>query len=75
MLSQEDRVLKMLRKAGKKGVANYEFPRRGILRYSARIGDLRGYGHNISCERIKLKNGRATNVFRYYLIESNGEKW
>ena len=70
-MSQEERILKLLRKAGNKGVANYDFPRHRILRYSARIGDLRAEGFNIYCERERLPNGRATNVFRYYLNEES----
>lgn len=68
-LSQEEQILRMLRKAGSRGVANHEFPKHRILRYSARLGELRNEGYNIYCERQKLPNGRATNVFKYYLIE------
>lgn len=68
-MSQTSKVLKMLRKAGQRGVMNYEFPKKRILRYSARIGELRNDGYNIIAERVKLPNGRATNVFRYILIE------
>lgn len=74
-MSQSSAMLKMLRKAGKHGVKNYEFPMRGILRYSARIGELRNEGFNIMCERIKLPNGRSTGVFRYILIEEKKKKW
>lgn len=74
-LSQEARILKLLRKAGNKGIANYEFPRQRILRYSARIGNLRNDGHNIYCEREYLPNGRATNIYRYYLYEDSKKKW
>lgn len=70
-LSQEARLLKMLWKAGSRGVPNYEFPKHKILRYSARIGDLRKAGYNIACERDYLPNGRATGVFRYYIIEED----
>ena len=73
-LSQEERLLKMLRAAGNKGVPNYEFPKNQILRYSARIGDLRNDGHNIYCEREYLPNGRASGVFRYYLNEETEKK-
>lgn len=74
-MSQTTAVLKMLRKAGKHGVKNYEFPMRGILRYSARLGELRAEGFNIVAERIKLNNGRSTNVFTYTLIEEKKKKW
>lgn len=68
-LSQNDRVLKMLREAGSKGVRNHQFPENRILRYSARINDLRKEGYNIYCERVLLPNGRSTGVFKYYLNE------
>ena len=72
-LSQSSKVLKMLREAGNKGVANYEFPRHRILRLSARLGELRAEGYNIYCERQRLPNGRATNVWRYYINEEGAE--
>ena len=68
-LSQEERLLRLLRKAGSRGVENHEFPKHRILRYSARIGDLRKDGYNIYCERQRLPNGRATSTYKYYLIE------
>lgn len=68
-LSQEARILKMLRKAGKRGVENYQFPKHRILRLSARLGELRQQGYNIYCERQYLPNGRATSVWKYYLVE------
>lgn len=74
-MSQTTAVLKMLRKAKKHGVKNYEFPMRGILRYSARIGELRAEGFNIVAERQKLPNGRSTGVFRYTLIEEENKPW
>lgn len=42
-----------------------------ILRYSARIGDLRKQGYDIFCERVVLPNGRSTGVFKYFLIEGD----
>lgn len=65
-LSQEARILKALKKAGNKGVMNHQFPKMNILRYSARINDLRNDGHNILVERM-YKDGRATGTFRYIL--------
>lgn len=59
----------MLKKAGNHGVANYEFPKHRILRYSARIGELRK-DYDIMCERV-YHHGRATGIFKYILI---GEK-
>ena len=74
-LSQNDRIIKMLRRAGSRGIANYEFPRHRILRLSARVNDLRQDGYNIYCERQYLPNGRATNVWKYYLNEEPKKKW
>lgn len=68
-MSQSNRLLKMFRAAGSQGICNYEFPREFIIRYSARIDDLRKEGYNIVCERVKLPNKRSTNVYRYILIE------
>jgi hypothetical protein len=67
-LSQNEKILKLLTKAGNKGVPNYDFPKHKILRYSSRITELRKEGYNIYTERQKLPNGRATGVFRYYLL-------
>ena len=58
----------MLRKAGKHGLENYKFPQQGILRYSARIADLRAEGFNVYCERVVV-DGRHTGTFKYFLIE------
>ena len=73
-MSQTSKVLKMLQKAKHHGVKNYEFPMRGILRYSARIGELRAEGFNIVAERQKLPNGRSTGVFTYILIQEEEKK-
>lgn len=69
-LTQTSKILTMLRKAKNRGVENYRFSQQRILRYSARIKDLRDDGHNIITERVKL-NGRSTGVFRYTLIENH----
>lgn len=69
MASQEETIIKMLRKAGSRGVPNYKFPEHRILRYSSRIRELRLEGFNILAERQKLPNGRSTGVWLYYLIE------
>lgn len=68
-ISQCAKIIKLLRKAGKHGVENHKFPAHRILRYSSRIDELRKDGYNILCERIYLKNGSATNTYKYYLIE------
>lgn len=70
-LSQHSLILKMLRKAGRKGVPNYKFPQHRILNYKARLSELRQDGENIYCERQKLKNGRWSNVWQYYLLEED----
>lgn len=74
-MSQTNLMLKLLRKAGQKGVPNYTFPAHRILRYSARINDLRKEGYDILCERLRLPSGRATNVFVYTLVEEPEENW
>ena len=71
-MSQEQRVLQMLRRRPKFGVKNYEFTDAGILRYSARIGELRKQ-YRISCERL-YRNGRATQTFVYRLINQPDNK-
>lgn len=67
-ISQSEKIIKLLRQAGSKGVANYKFPEARILRYSSRIRELRQDGFNIYCERQSI-NGRATGVWMYYLNE------
>lgn len=68
-LSQEQQIIRLLQKAGSKGVPNYMFPRYRILRLSARLGELRKQGFNIKAERQYLPNGRATSVWNYILLE------
>lgn len=70
-LSQNERMVQMMRRAGKRGVKNYEFPEQRILNYKARISELRQEGYNILVERVKLPNGKSTNVWTYTLIEEN----
>lgn len=74
-MSQTTKVLKMLRKAGQRGVPNYKFYSNRILRPSARIAELRADGYNIIAERQHLPNGRATNVWNYVLIEEKTSWW
>jgi len=72
-MSQSTKLLTMLRKAGKHGIENYKFPQQGILRYSARIADLRAEGFNVYCERVVI-DGRHTGTFKYFLIEETKKK-
>ena len=74
-MSQEQTVLKMLEKAGSNGVHNYKFPEARILCYTKRISELRKEGHNIITERVKLPNGRSTNVHKYILIKEKKPLW
>lgn len=67
--AQTTTMLKMLRKAGNKGVENYKFPQARILRYSQTVKTLREQGFDIQLARTYLPNGRATNVWKYYLTE------
>lgn len=69
-LSQAEKIIRILKDAGNRGVPNYEFPKQAILRYSARIDELRKDGYNIYCER-QVINGRSTGVWMYYLTESD----
>lgn len=69
-LTQQTKVLKLLKKRPKTGVANYEFPQNRILSYTKVISDLRKDGHNILTERVVV-NGKFTGVYRYILIEDD----
>jgi len=70
-MSQSAELLKMLKKAGKRGVPNYKFPQHHILRYSARIADLRALGFNIPEPERQRHWGRLTGVYVYRLIEDD----
>lgn len=75
-LPQTSRLLKLLWKAGSKGVPNHAFYKHGILRSSARIAELRADGYEIMAVRQYLPNGRATNVWNYVLVEQDQtKKW
>lgn len=73
-VSQHGKIIRMLKRNKRKGVANYEFAGVRILDYTARISELRQDGHNIVAVRDFLPNGRATNVFRYFLVEKSEKK-
>lgn len=67
--SQKSRLLEFLRSKGHCGATSIEIERElTILRYGARIHDLRSDGHEIECERVGT-SGRGTAIFRYTLIE------
>lgn len=66
-LSQNSRVLKLLKSRGQLGAYNYDLAKIS-LRYGARLKDLREDGYNIITERQYVA-GRASNSFKYVLIE------
>ena len=69
MDTQVNRTYKLLKKAGSRGVHNYEFPEHRLLRYSHYIKVLRDeYDCHITVERLKLPNGKASNVYLYKLV-------
>lgn len=70
-MSQHETIIRMLKANKRRGVENWRFPQARILRYNARIGELRADGWNITMERDRLPNGRASNVWRYFLIEDD----
>lgn len=64
-VTQEGKVLNLIRRST--GAYNFELSR-VALKYTSVISELRKDGHNIIAERQYLKNGKASNTFRYYLI-------
>lgn len=64
-MTQRQTVYSMLRRAHKDGVTNGAFAEAGILRYSARIKELRAEGHPIVRQRISGK------CFKYTLLEGS----
>jgi hypothetical protein len=60
-VSQREKVLTMLEQAGTDGVTNGQFVNVSILRYSARIKELRDAGHRIEKHRV------TDGTFRYTL--------
>lgn len=64
--SQAGRILELIKRPD--GAYNFELSRVALC-YSKRIQELREDGHNIPApERQYLKNGRASNTYRYYII-------
>jgi hypothetical protein len=72
-LDQSTRILKLIRKNNKYGVPNYMLSSIS-LKYSSRIAELRQDGHNIIAVRDRLPNRRASNVWRYFLVEEPLER-
>lgn len=63
-LTQEGKVLALIQRPG--GAYNFELSR-VALKYTSVISELRKDGHDIIAERQYLKNGRASNTYRYRL--------
>lgn len=61
-LSQEGKILAMIKRPG--GAYNFELSR-FALKYTSVISALRKDGHNIVADRQYLKNGKASNTWRY----------
>jgi hypothetical protein len=59
-VTQQAKILRMLRVAGKRGVTSNEFLQAHLPRFSARILELRKRGYRIESERGK--------VWRYRLV-------
>lgn len=63
-LTQEGKILAMIKRPG--GAYNFELSR-FALKYTSVISALRQDGHDIVADRQYLKNGRASNTWRYRL--------
>jgi hypothetical protein len=61
-LTQEGKILAMIKRPG--GAYNFELSR-FALKYTSVISDLRKDGYNIVADRQYLKNGKASNTWRY----------
>lgn len=67
--TQTGRILQLLKENKVHGVTNYQLSRIS-LNYTKRISELRlEEEHNIITTRDRLKNGRASNTYRYFLVE------
>lgn len=60
--TQEGKILAMIKRPG--GAYNFELSR-FALKYTSVISELRKDGHSIVADRQYLKNGRASNTWRY----------
>lgn len=63
-VTQEGRILAMIKRPG--GAYNFELSR-FALKYTSVISELRKDGHDIVADRQYLKNGKASNTWRYRL--------
>jgi len=63
-MSQEDKILWVLRKKNKYGAEAVDFINMGIFKYSSRISDLRKEGYIINAIRIK------GSLWKYYLEDT-----
>ena len=63
-LTQEGKILAMIKRPC--GAYNFELSRYA-LKYTSVISELRKDGHDIVADRQYLKNGRASNTWRYRL--------
>ena len=62
--SQEAKILELIKRPG--GAFNYELSRYA-LKYTSVISELRKDGEEIVAERQYLKNGKASNTWKYYI--------
>lgn len=63
-LTQEGKILAMIKRPG--GAYNFELSR-FALKYTSVISELRKDGYDIVADRQYLKNGKASNTWRYRL--------
>lgn len=63
--TQEGKILAMIKRPG--GAYNFELSR-FALKYTSVISELRKDGHDIVADRQYLKNGKASNTWRYRLV-------
>jgi hypothetical protein len=57
----------MIKEMRKRKVKNFEFMKMYILSYTKRISEIRESGVTVNKERLYDKNGKATNVFQYWI--------
>lgn len=66
-MTQTGKILKAL-KANKNGIENWKLAQI-TFKFNSRISDLRKEGYVITAVRQTLPNGRASNTYKYYLVE------